>query len=137
MIATQTIPEQLTEIYLTKEHWHAFKMLYEEALQYHIKRYNSGDIQVYQENGEVLGYYEREILWNVCFLKNAFIKEPYRKGKVFRELYNRFFETLPSSVKYIVGEKQRFGGKWMKAKVKYASSLSKSKERNSLALNLV
>ena len=114
MIATQTIPEQLTEIYENFENWHAFKMSYDEALRYHTKRYNSGDIQVYQENGEVLGYYERHFVYNVCFLDNAWIKEDCRRGKVFKELYRRFFDILPENINCIMGEKQKIGGKLQK-----------------------
>lgn len=112
MITTQTIPEQLTEIYLTQEKWHAFKMPYEEALKYHKRQLENGFISVYEsENGEVLGYYERHFVYNVCFLDNAWIKEGYRRGEVFKELYRRFFATLPDNINRIMGEKQKLGGK--------------------------
>jgi hypothetical protein len=132
----KSIPEQLTEIY-ADEPWHNPRMNYEDALVYHTDRYNKGDIYVYRDNGEVLGYYEREIKSNICFLKNVYVKKVYRKGRVFRELCNHFFLTMPSFVEYITGEKQKLSGKWMKERIKYANSLYKSKERNSLAFDLV
>ena len=113
-ILEKDIPTQLTEIYFRWEQWHAFKMPYEEALAYHTKRYNSGDIQVYQENGEVLGYYQRHFVYNVCFLDNAWIKEDCRRGEVFKELYRRFFDTLPENINCIMGDKVKLGGKLQK-----------------------
>ena len=99
-----TIPEQLTDIYYKHEHWHAFKMPYHQALKYHEKRVKNGDIQVYIENGGILGYYQRHFVYNVCFLDNVWIKKEYRKGKVFKELYKKFFATLPAHITFIFGE---------------------------------
>ena len=100
----KTIPEQLTDIYYKHEHWHAFKLPYNQAIRYHEKRIKNGEMQVYLENGEVLGYYERHFVYNVCFLDNAWIKKECRRGKVFRELYKKFWNTLPEHITHIFGE---------------------------------
>jgi hypothetical protein len=112
------IPEQLVKIYNEEETWHQTRMTYEDAFDYHKTRYENGDIQVYQENGEVLGYYERYILWDTCILYNLWIREDCRRGKVIRELKRLFFSTLPKTVKKIIGEKQKLGGKMMTAKIR-------------------
>ena len=113
-----TIPEQLTKIYYEYEFWHTVKMSYSDAMQYHKTRYENGDIQVYIENGQVLGYYERYLLWNACILYNLWIKQGFRKGKVIKELKKRFFETLPKNINVILGEKQKLGGKMMVARIR-------------------
>jgi hypothetical protein len=117
MIATQSIPEQLTEIYFKNEPWHVFKMSYQEALDYHTRGYNNGDIHIYEDNGEVLGYYERHCVFNVCFLDNIYIKDGHRKGRVFHNLYRHFFATLPKNITHIMGEKQKTNGTMHKVKV--------------------
>jgi len=101
----RTIPEQLTDIYLKHENWHAFKMPYNQALRYHEKRYKDGTIQVYEENGEVLGYYERHFLYNVCFFDNTWIKNNGNGKQVFKELQKQFFETLPKDITHIIGHR--------------------------------
>ena len=100
----KTIPEQLTDIYYKHEHWHAFKMRREQAIQYHERRIKNGEIQVYLENGEVLGYYERHFVYNVCFLDNVWVNEKYRHGKVWKELYKKFWNTMPEHITHIFGE---------------------------------
>lgn len=99
-----SIATQLTDIYYKHEHWHAFKMSRNQAIQYHEDGIKKGDIQVYLENGEVLGYYERHFVYNVCFLDNVWIKDECRRGKVFRELYRKFWETMPDNIAHIFGE---------------------------------
>ncbi len=101
----KTIPEQLTDIYFRHEHWHAFKMPYKQAIRYHDKRVKSGEILVYLENSEVLGYCERHFVYNVCFLDNAWIKNTERRGKVFKELHKQFYETLPENITHIMGHR--------------------------------
>lgn len=110
------IPEQLTKIYLEEETWHTQKMSYDKALEYHKTRWEKGQIHTQEnEKGDVVGYYERYFVDDKCFLYNLWIHKDYRQGKVFRELYRHFFGTMPSNIKYIVGEKQKLGGKYMKA----------------------
>ena len=112
MSMIKTVPQQLTEIYERYEHWHKTRMPYKKAFEYHRKRYHDGSIQVYQdEQGEVLGYFERYFLWNTCVLYNAWIKKGKRRGKVFKELYKRFFDILPKNTEIIMGEKQKLNGK--------------------------
>ncbi len=104
----KTIPEQLTDIYFRHEHWHAFKMPRKQAIRYHAKRVDSGEILVYLENGEVLGYCERHFVYNVCFFDNAWIKEDCRdrSGKVFKGLYRQFWNTLPDCITQIFWERE-------------------------------
>ena len=105
---------QLVDIYRNEENWHTFKMSFESALIYHKTRYENGSIHTYEENGEVLGYYERYFNGDTCTLYNIWIKKEARRGKVFKELYKHFFKTMPENIKYIVGEKQKLGGKFQK-----------------------
>ena len=113
-----TIAEQLVKIYYEKESWHKTRMTYKEAFDYHRTRYENGDIQTYEENGEVLGYYERYIVGNSCILYNCWIREDCRFGKPYKELRKRFFSTLPKNVRNIIGEKQKLGGKVMEARIR-------------------
>ena len=101
----KTIPEQLTDIYIKYENWHAFKMGNEAAVRYHARCIDIGDIQVYVEDGEVLGYCQRHFVKNVCFLDNAWIKPTARRGKVFKALYKQFFDTLPDNITHIIGHR--------------------------------
>lgn len=120
MIAELDIVQQLVEIYEKYEWWSKDKMSFEAAIRYHKKRLDNGDIYVYEENGEVLGYYERYITGDTVLLHNLFIKEGHRRGKVFKELYRHFFQTLPLGIKYITGTKQKIGGKFQKVLIKGA-----------------
>jgi len=99
-----SISKQLTDIYYKHEDWHIVRMSYKDALRYHEKRLNDGEIQVYVESGEVLGYYQRHFVYNVCFLDNIWIKKECRRGKVFKELCKQFWSTLPENITYIFGE---------------------------------
>lgn len=108
------IATQLTNIYFTDETWHNSRMTYENAFQYHKTRFEHGYIHVYEENGEVLGYYERYIRDNTCILYNVWVKESERKGKVFKELYRHFFMTMPKNITEVIGEKVKLGGKFRK-----------------------
>ena len=117
MIATTTIAEQLVYIYHREEWWHATTMPYDEALAYHQKGLDNGTIHVYEQDGEVLGYYERFIDGNVVDLRNVWVKDGLRRGEVFRALYRHFFDNLPDGIDYIIGEKQRAGGKKQKVKI--------------------
>ena len=109
---------QLVAIYYQYELWHDYIMDIEQAYTYHQKHLDNGDIYVHIEDNEVLGYYERFIKGNTCFLSNVYVKEGYRKGRVFRQLYKHFFSTMPKNIEYITGEKQKLGGKIMKEKIR-------------------
>lgn len=106
---------QLVDIYFNHEPWHKNRMTYDQAVQYHSNRYNHGFIHTYQENGEVLGYYERYFIEDKCFLYNIWVKE--KQGVVFKKLYHHFFDTMPDNIRYIVGEKVKLGGKYQKVKM--------------------
>ena len=101
-----SIPEQLTNIYFNEEPWHVTRMGNAEALKYHEQRFKSGEIKVYEENGEVLGYFQRHYVYNVCFIDNAWIKKDCRRGFVFRSLNTLFYETLPGQITHIMGHRQ-------------------------------
>lgn len=106
-----TQAEQLTQIYFDKEWWHDYKMPYEEALNYHQWQLENNFIHTYSEEGIVLGYYQRYFVDNTCYLVNIYIDEQYRHGKVFKELYKHFFNTLPKNITQVVGTSQKLGGK--------------------------
>lgn len=118
MIAQLTILDQLLDIYYNDEWWCKNKMSYDEAVKYHYDRLQSGNIQVYQENGEVLGYYERYFKENTCILFNVYVKKEYRNRGVFKAMRKQFFLTMPSNITTIKGEKQKLGGKIMSANLK-------------------
>ena len=111
------IVSQLVNIYYTQEPWHAYKMSYESAVEYHTKYYKNGNIFVYSENGEVLGYYQRFFDNDTCILYNVWVKESERQGRVFRGLYKNFFRSMPKNIKYITGEKVKLGGKYQRVKI--------------------
>lgn len=114
MIATQGIVEQLVDIYYKHESWHGEKLSYQEALAYHTKLYNQGNIQVYEKDGIVLGYFEawfinfeqfgrivcrlpfsgmgEDILsGKLAYVANTWIHPDFRAGVVYKVLRNRFF----------------------------------------------
>jgi len=105
----RTIPAQLTDIYEQEEDWHLIRMSTEDAYKYHKKRYDRGNIQVYQKDDMVLGYYERYIVGNICYLYNVWIKKGCRRGEVFKDLYKRFFNTMPREVDRVIGRRHKFG----------------------------
>ena len=115
MIATQSIAEQLSEIYFKEEDWHPFKISYEDAIKYHTKLYNQGNIQIYEIGGTVLGYFEvwyinfeqfgrlvahapfnqmdeDVISGKLAYVANTWIHPEHRKGVVYKILRNRFFK---------------------------------------------
>jgi hypothetical protein len=107
----KSIVEQLVAIYEKDEWWHVTRMSHDEAILYHRIRLDNGKIVVYLDKGEVLGYYEREIRGNECYLLNVFIKSNARRGEVWKFLYKYFFATLPKGVTKVSGDKQKIGGK--------------------------
>lgn len=113
MVCTLNIAEQLTEIYFTEEKWHLTRMSPEVALHYHQERMDNGTIVPCIENGEVLGYYERDFIGNTCFLYNVWVRQDLRQGKVFKWLYRSFFNTMPDNIDKVIGNKQKLYGKIM------------------------
>ena len=111
------IIEQLLNIYYNEEWWHDTRLNRNSAFNYHNKLVQQGNIQIYQELGIVLGYYEvwfinkkqlKDIVMgkpfspilqdishgNIAYLANLWIDDKFRKGKVFKELYKRFFKHI-------------------------------------------
>lgn len=106
---------QLCDIYYKYEWWHKDIMAEPVANRYHKFLLEQGNIQVYEELGVVLGYYE---VWfitrqqlnniilgkrfsaedenvtdgNIAYLANLFIDKSFRDGKVMKELLHRFRE---------------------------------------------
>jgi hypothetical protein len=113
-----TIVEQLTDIYDKYEDWHITKLSREQALRYHENALNRGDIYVYEENKEVLGYYERHFVYNVCFLDNIWVRPCLRKGEIFKKLHKHFFETMPLNITCVLGERHKRGGRIEKFKIR-------------------
>jgi len=111
MIITQSIAEQLTDIYFKYEWWSQPKMSYQEALNYHQERLDNGSIQVILDNGEVVAYYQREFNDEICFLVNVWVRADLRGSKVWRDLYRHFFNTMPINIKKVIGEKQKIHGR--------------------------
>ena len=130
MITTQlNITEQLTTIYFTQEWWHHNKLPREEAMKYHSKLYNDGNITVYLKDEEVLGYLE---VWrinfeqfgklichapfsaylqdiksgNIAYVANTWIAPEHRGGVVYKYLRNSFFINN-HSCDYFVGQAMR------------------------------
>lgn len=110
--------EQLVDIYQRYEWWHNPRMSYVQAYVYHKKRLENGAIHIYEENGEVLGYYERYFKSNTCILHNLFIKPGFRQGRVFHFLYRHFFDSMPQNIDKIQGEKQKLNGRMVTALIK-------------------
>lgn len=113
-LSEEEIIKQLIYIYENFEWWHKTRMSYSEAIHYHKKCYDNGNIHIYEEHGEVLGYYQRYFKDDTCILYNLYIKPEYRQGRIFKELYRHFFKTMPNNIKYITGEKVKLGGKFQK-----------------------
>ena len=109
------IVKQLVEIYFREEYWQENKMPEDIAYNYHKKLYEQGNIQVFEKDGLVLGYYE---VWrinfeqfgriichipfyadsedvvngNIAFVANTWIKSEYRNSYVYKVLRNLFFK---------------------------------------------
>jgi hypothetical protein len=113
------IVSQLVHIYYYEEWWMKNLMPLDKAVEYHRTRYENGDIHVYEENGVVLGYYERYFKDNVCTLYNLWVEDLHRKGIVFKALKKHFFETMPKNIDTITGEKQKLGGKVVTERIKH------------------
>jgi hypothetical protein len=107
--------DQLCEIYYKQENWHESKIPYEDAVKYHTKLFNQGNIQIYEIDGIVLGYFEvffinfeqfgrivahapfnqmdeDVISGKLAYVSNTWIHPDYRKGAVYKILRNRFFK---------------------------------------------
>ena len=106
-----SIVDELVDIYFTEEPWHKTWLTREQAYDYHIKGLIDGSIQIYRENNELIGYYERHFFGSTCYLYNVYIKSPYRQGRVFKAMRRHFFDTMPKGITHIEGDKHKLGGK--------------------------
>ena len=113
----RNIVEQLVEIYRL-EPWHKVRMTDDIAYKYHEEHLRNGDIVVYKEGDEVLGYYEAYYLGETCFFYNVYIKQGHRSGRVVLNLYKQFLSNLPKGIKNIVGESQKENGKLKEVKLR-------------------
>jgi len=108
---TKGIVEQLVDMYIGYSYWDNGKPSYEETLKYFQERWDKGVITCYVENDEVLGFYERYISGDTCYLKNVIVLPKLRLSKVFLALYKNFFLTLPDNINKVIGDKQKINGK--------------------------
>jgi hypothetical protein len=114
---TTCIVDQLWFIYQNFEFWHTTRLTYDEACKYHQERLDSGNIHVYEEDGQVLGYYESYDVGSERRLNNVVVLPGYRRGRVFKELCKHFFDTMPDNIDRITGTKQKLFVKWREAKL--------------------
>lgn len=129
MIKEHTTVSQLVDIYLKEEWWHNTKLSYDEAVKYHQKMLDRGNIITYEEKGEVLGYVE---VWKltfeqfgriicgaefnpfdedttsgyVAYVANIWVHPQQRDSIVIKILRTKFF-TYCFKCGYFVGEARR------------------------------
>lgn len=95
---------------MNEESWHLYKMPYGEALRYHQRELDNGNITVcVEDGGDVKGYYQRKFIDNTCFFFNLYIKADRRLGRVFRNMRKSFFGFMPNNIERIIGTKQKLG----------------------------
>lgn len=120
---------QLVDIYNEYEWWQKNKMPYEEAVKYHTKMFEQGNIQVYEVLGKILGYVESWAInfeqWgrivchapfcsysedvnsgNIAYVANVWVHPNYRNGAVIAYLKKKFFEKN-WMCEYFVGDALR------------------------------
>ena len=103
---------QLVEIYQKYEREVCNnKMSLSEAITYHKHLLELGRIYPVLRNGKVVGYYERYFKGNECVVTNVFVKEEYRGNGVLKELKRHFYDTLPSNITKLSGNKYKFNNK--------------------------
>lgn len=115
---------QLTDIYLTQEHWHKSKLSKEEANEYHERLMINGNILTYIKSGELLGYLEFWLIdysqfgrlvcnqsiitdkenlldGNIALINNMWISEKDRNGIVFDMLSAMFLARCKMADFYV------------------------------------
>jgi hypothetical protein len=126
----RSIAEQLSYIYFAEEWWMKHKMSPEEAYQYHLSQLEKGAIQVVEELGVVLGYWQVWRLTNeqvnriisklpfnennedithgpVAMLQNLYIDKSFRGGRVFKQLH-KMFKDYTKDCDSVVGVEQKY-----------------------------
>lgn len=129
MTSLDSIVEQLVDIYYREEWWQSHSMTREQAIRYHRKMIETGNLVYYEEDGKVLGYYEAWKLnyeqfgriicherftadgedvqsGNICYLANVWIDKNYRNSGVFKVLMHIFYRQN-YHCEYYVGEALR------------------------------
>lgn len=124
-----TIVGQLNNIYFQEEWWQLHSETLAGITNYHQAMIDKGNIICYVEDGIVLGYcefwrinfeqfgrlichqpfiapFENTTDGNLCYVANVWIHKDYRRGKVFKDLKERFFK-LNSHCDLFVGEALR------------------------------
>lgn len=117
------LAEQLSHVYLEKETWHRSKLSWEDAVEYHQRLLDRGNIITVQDNERLVGYAE---IWRLndeqlervlgggtlaadaedvqtgchAYVANIYIEPEYRHGEVFKLLKRRFFELCGDCVDY-------------------------------------
>lgn len=121
---------QLVDIYLRKELWHGSKLSEEEAVKYFGKMLTKGRILYCEEEGVVVGYvevwrigfeqvgrlmcgeyfsaYEEDVEeGKVAYVANTWIRKSHRRGKVYKDLRNRFYSENYDECEYFMGKAKR------------------------------
>jgi len=125
-IVLMDIITQLVEIYFKEEPWHNRRMAFKDAVDYHTRLLEQGNINVYSELGVVLGYME---VWhinfeqlgrivckenfsayhenitdgNIAYLANIWVDKNFRRTSVFNVMKIMFF-SRHCNCDYFVGE---------------------------------
>ena len=121
-----SVVEQLVDVYFKEETWHKNKLDHEEAIKYHTRMLDNGNIICYLEDDKLLGYVE---FWrinyeqfgrlvchapfsgyledvtsgNIAYVANTWIHKDHRFTNVYKEMKKLFFKEN-SHCDYYVGE---------------------------------
>lgn len=107
----EQLAQQLTDIYLTQEHWHDERMGPEEALNYHRSILANDQCLTVTDSDKLCGYCEFYISNRVCFVANLFIRPEYRRGQTIRLLKKKLFEVAKGA-RIFIGERNKFNRKF-------------------------
>jgi hemolysin-activating ACP:hemolysin acyltransferase len=125
-----SIINQLNHVYFNFENWHKHRETLAGITNYHNEQIEKGNLRVYTENNELLGYYE---LWlieqhqlerilneerfiapfedtthgDIAYLANLWVKNDDRKYRTMRELRKLFFEQTKHCIGWIGHETKR------------------------------
>jgi hypothetical protein len=126
----KSVVQQLNDIYDKFEPWHHNRESLAGITNYHNEQIDKGNIRVYIENGEVLGYFE---IWkiephqlerilnnesfiapfedtthgNIAYLANLWIVNNDRKFRVMKQLRKLFFEQTKDCIGWVGQETKR------------------------------
>lgn len=124
-----TIVSQLNNIYFKEEWWQSHTETLAGITNYHQTMIDKGNIICYVDSGIVLGYcefwrinfeqfgrlichqpfiapFENTTDGNLCYVANVWVQKEHRRGKVIKDLKERFFK-LNSHCEFFVGEALR------------------------------